>query len=48
MTSKRSRKQETAETILKKIKFEQKSILESISKNYRDIDITDAKLTNFY
>ena len=47
MASKRSRKQETAETISKKIRFEQKLISESISKNYPDIDITDHEVNKF-
>ena len=47
MASKRSRKQETTETISKKIKFEQKLISESISKNYPDIDITDHEVNKF-
>ena len=47
MASKRSRKQETAETISKKIKLEQKLISESISKNYPDIDITDHEVNKF-
>ena len=47
MALKRSRKQETAEIISKKIKLEQKLISESISKNYPDIDITDYKVNKF-
>ena len=43
----RSRKQETAETISKKIKLEQKLTPESISKNYPDIDITDHEVNKF-
>ena len=47
MVSKRSRKQETAETISKKIRFEQKLISESISKNYPDIDFADNEVNKF-
>ena len=47
MPSKRSRKQETSETISKKIKLEQKLISKSISKNYPDIDIADHKVDKF-
>ena len=47
MASKRSRKQETAETISKKIRFEQKLISESISKNYPDIDFADHEVNKF-
>ena len=47
MPSKRSRKQETAETISKKIKLEQKLISKSISKNYPDIGITDHEVDKF-
>ena len=47
MASKRSRKQETAETISKKIKLKQKLISESISKNYPDNDITNHEVNKF-
>ena len=47
MALKRSRKQETAETISKKIKLEQNLIPESISKNYPDIDINDHEVNKF-
>ena len=47
MASKRSGKQETAETISEKNKLEQKLISESISKNYPDIDITDHEVNKF-
>ena len=47
MASKRSRKQETAETISKKIKLKQKLISESISKNYPDNDITNHQINKF-
>ena len=47
IASQRSRKQETAETISKKIKLEQKLISESISKNHPEIHIIDHEINKF-